>query len=416
MSAKQDLSSYSYAASSSLVLTADRSALLRRDKEPNGTPTSLAGRIDPREMGSRDLEEKKKKATDKQDTSGRQPKRRVEATGFGSLDIIDATQDVEGLTHHPRTAGTHEVHDVIHSAADTILETLKNENMKDFDKKEIEEVKITDYGAEDEMQVDAHLERKDAEIDEEMDVAVVFDEEEEGFEIRDELDEENEEAEKTGEAPSSHSKEMRNSLLGRQVSDVYPDPVTATEKATAVLSILGSEPNLRDCKNQLMELFEYQSFHIITKFLKTRDVIVWCTKLIRTDADERTNVKVEKGLAKAWTDVMDVDEKPKVGIPKTATVLCAPTGAGKTNISTLTAAHDTTDDTGQMHSVIFRQAIDAALQTRPNLCIIMLHWCPGHSNITGNTRTDNLARSVVTLPTSIPLTLPWLRERARIGT
>lgn len=54
--------------------------------------------------------------------------------------------------------------------------------MKDFDKKEIEEVvgpisnetflqlpnlskKITDYGAKDEMQVDAHLEQKDAEID-----------------------------------------------------------------------------------------------------------------------------------------------------------------------------------------------------------------------------------------------------------
>ncbi|PCH39214.1 hypothetical protein WOLCODRAFT_158760 [Wolfiporia cocos MD-104 SS10] len=333
MSAKQDLSSYSYAASSSLVLTADRSALLRRDKEPNGTPTSLARHIDPREMGSRDLEEKKKKATDKQDTSGRQPKRRVEATGFGSLDIIDATQDVEGLTHRPRTAGTHEdqAHDVIHSAADTILETLKNENMKDFDKKEIEEVKITDYGAEDEMQVDAHLERKDAEIDEEMDVAVVFDEEEEGFEIRDELDEENEEAEKTGEAPSSHLKEMRNSLLGFSV-----------------------------------HRRELESFSSHPK-----------------DAEDSLRIPIAVGVVQ---------------------------------ISTLTTAHDTTDDTGQMHSVIFRQAIDAALQTRPNLCIITLHWCPGHSNITGNTRTDNLARSVVTLPTSIPLTLLWLRERARIGT
>ncbi|PCH44487.1 hypothetical protein WOLCODRAFT_154532 [Wolfiporia cocos MD-104 SS10] len=399
MSAKQDLSSYSYAAISSLVLTADRSALLRRDKEPNGTPTSLAGRIDPHEMGSRDLEEKKKKATDKQDTSGRQPKCRVEATGFGSLDIINATQDVEGLTHRPCTAGTHEAHDVIHSAANTILEMLKNENMKDFNKKEIEE-KITDYGAEDEMQVDAHLERKDAEIDEEMDVVVVFDEEEEGFEIRDELDEENEEAEKTGEAPSSHSKEMRNSLLG------------------------------------LMELFEYQSFHIITKFLKTQDVIVWCTKLIRSDADERTNVKVamrEKGLGwilenlpgtgkrsslctdGSWKD--ECSHRSFSGHPKDAEdSLRIPIAVGVVQISTLTAAHDTTDDMGQMHSVIFRQAIDAALQTRPNLCIITLHWCPGHSNITGNTRTDNLARSVVTLPTSIPLTLPWLRERARIGT
>ena len=37
-----------------------------------------------------------------------------------------------------------------------------------------------------------------------------------------------------------------------------------------------------------MELFEYQSFHI-TKFLKNRDVIIWCTK---SDADERVNIEV----------------------------------------------------------------------------------------------------------------------------
>ena len=38
MSRKQDLSGYNYAAISSLVLTADRSALPRRDKEPDGAP------------------------------------------------------------------------------------------------------------------------------------------------------------------------------------------------------------------------------------------------------------------------------------------------------------------------------------------------------------------------------------------
>ena len=54
--------------------------------------------------------------------------------------------------------------------------------------------KITDYNAEDESMVDPDVEKKDAEIDEEVGVAVVFDEEEqedeEGFEIAEELDEE----------------------------------------------------------------------------------------------------------------------------------------------------------------------------------------------------------------------------------
>lgn len=63
-------------------------------------------------------------------------------------------------------------------------------------------------------------------------------------------------------------------------------------QASSVLSILDSKSNLHDCENQLMELFEYQSFHIIIKFLKNQDVIVWCTKLMRSNADERVNVKV----------------------------------------------------------------------------------------------------------------------------
>src|SRR5712691_4262292 len=376
---KPDLSGYNYGAISSLVLTADRSALPRRDKEPDGAPTSLAGRIDPREMGSRvqravpkDLDKKKKKAADKQDPSERTAKRKQEAAGFGYTDILEATQDVEGLTYRPRTAETREVYelilstvhlalgdqaqDVVRSAADTVLETLKNENMKDFDKKkDVEEVlgpvtgetfsqlinlskKITDYGAEDETMADPDMERKDAEIDDEVGVAVVFDEEEqesdeeEGYEIRDESDDDEEgvEGDKDAEAAAAGGEEEGEDALviggassskagakakadkdivsphsidafwvQRLVGEVYTDPQTASDKTIAVLSILGSESGLRDCENQLMELFDYQSFDVITKFLKNRDVVVWCTKLARSDANERVNVEVamrEKGL------------------------------------------------------------------------------------------------------------------------
>ena len=409
---KPDLSGYNYGAISSLVLTADRSTLPRRDKEPDGAPTTLSGRIDPREMGSRvqraapkDLDKKKKKAADKQDHSERAAKRKQEAAGFGYTDILEATQDVEGLTYRPRTAETREVYelilstvhlalgdqaqDVVRSAADTVLESLKNENMKDFDKKkEVEEVlgpvtgetfsrlinlskKITDYGAEDEAMADPDMERKDAEIDDEVGVAVVFDEEEqesdeeEGFEIRDESDEEEEGGEDAEAAAEGEEGEdalviggASSSKAGgkakadkdivsphsidafwvqRLVSEVYSDPQTASDKTLAVLSVLGSESNLRDCENQLMELFDYQSFEVITKFLKNRDVVVWCTKLARSDANERVDVEVamrEKGLgwilrelagdrqAKAQTgDAMDVDEQVKSAqVPKTATL------------------------------------------------------------------------------------------------
>ncbi|KAH9984625.1 hypothetical protein BJV77DRAFT_952536, partial [Russula vinacea] len=54
---------------------------------------------------------------------------------------------------------------------------------------------------------------------------------------------------------------------------------TASNKTLAVLSVLGSESNLHDCENQLMEPFDYQSFDVIIKFLKNRDVVAWCIKL-----------------------------------------------------------------------------------------------------------------------------------------
>ncbi|EAU82984.1 pre-mRNA splicing factor [Coprinopsis cinerea okayama7 len=404
-----DLSGYNYGAISSLVLTADRSALPRRDKEPDGAPTTLAGRIDPKEMGSRvqrqapkDLDKKKKKAADKLEAAEKQSKRKAElGAGFGYADIIEATQDVEGLTYRPRTAETREVYqlmlsavhsalgdqaqDIVRSAADTVLESLKNEGLKDFDKKkEIEEVigpisnelfsqllglskKITDYNEEDETMKDPDAERKDAEIDDEVGVAVVFDDEEaeddddEGFEINEGSDSDDDEEDEEEEVPEGMDADDEELVIGgssskdkkdkadkdivsphsvdgfwvqRQIAEVYPDPVTAADKAAAVLSILGSESSARDAENQLMELFDYQSFHIIAKFIKNRDVVVWCTKLMRSDADERVNVEVamrEKGVgwilrelagdrqAKAKSsDAMDVDQ-PKV-VPKTATL------------------------------------------------------------------------------------------------
>ncbi|CAK5277379.1 unnamed protein product [Mycena citricolor] len=404
---KPDLSGYNYGAISSLVLTADRSALPRRDREPDGAPTSLAGRIDPSEMGSRalreapkDLDKKKKKAADRQDPDKQATRRKAEASGFSYTDIIEATQDVEGLNYRPRTTETREVYelilsavhstigdqaqDIVRSATDIVLEVLKNENMKDFDKKkEIEDVtgtlgneqfsqlvslakKITDYGAEDETKLDPDMEQKDAQIDEDLGVAVVFDEDEQEdededqFEIRDESDDEEREPE---DAPPEDAEDGDELVIGgersqaketkadkdivkphaidafwvqRQISEIYPDPVTAADKSASVISILGSESSLRDCENQLMELFEYQSFHVTTKFLKNRDVIVWCTKLIRSDADERVNVEVamrEKGVG--WIlrelagdrtstktralDAMDVDDE-KRAVPKTATL------------------------------------------------------------------------------------------------
>ncbi|KAK0458765.1 uncharacterized protein EV420DRAFT_1678813 [Desarmillaria tabescens] len=97
--------------------------------------------------------------------------------------------------------------------------------------------------AQDDAILDSSMERKDTEIDNEVCIAVVFRMEEEegreGFEIREELDDDNK---KGGDDEA--------------VPDVGGD-IRSLRQSSSVLSILGSEANLRDRKNQFMELFDH---------------------------------------------------------------------------------------------------------------------------------------------------------------
>lgn len=245
---------------SNLVLQADRRFISRVNDEPTGDPESLAGRIGIREMGSRisrdDAPKTKKKATgpadiergairEGEDVLAREEKKRQQGQqallrGQGILSAADAV--VEGLKYRPRTPATRATydliltmtannlgdvpHEVVRSAADAVLELLKDEEMKDFDKKkEIDDLlgssmnpkefnelvnlgkKITDYDAqdEDEDMDDAAEGEAGADLDERQGVAVVFDEDEDEermgtvHELRDEdelTDEEQDEAER----------------------------------------------------------------------------------------------------------------------------------------------------------------------------------------------------------------------------
>ncbi len=251
MADPNNISQYKYAAMSNLVLQHDKRFSTRRNDEVTGDPESLAGRINIRDMGSRDAREdapvqKKKKTSgpkniergsirEGEDVLEREQKRRKrgdaqQMRGAGVLSAADLA--VEGLKYRPRTPATRQTydlivtttannlgdvsHEVVRSAADAILEYLKDENLKDFDKKrdiddllgvtmgskEFNELvnlgkKITDYdGQDDDVNMDEEGGAEDeAELDERQGVAVVFDDEEEDeeggaqtFEVRDEGD------------------------------------------------------------------------------------------------------------------------------------------------------------------------------------------------------------------------------------
>ncbi|KAI1628248.1 Sec63 Brl domain-containing protein [Exophiala viscosa] len=248
MADPNNVAQYKYSAMSNLVLQADRRFVSRRTDENTGDPESLAGRLNIRDMGSRvgreDAPKQKRMASglqgmergsirEGQDVLEREQRKRkrgepAQTRGAGILSAGDAL--IEGLKYRPRTPATRATYDllltvtanalgdvsqeIVRSAADAILEYLKDENLKDLDKKkEIDDIvgstmtpkqfnefvnlgkKITDYDAQDGDEDGEGAGADEAELDDRQGVAVVFDEDEEDedgvartYEVRDDDD------------------------------------------------------------------------------------------------------------------------------------------------------------------------------------------------------------------------------------
>ena len=252
------LAGYKYNAMSNLVLQADRRFTSGRSDDHTGDPESLAGRISIRDMGSRIGPEeqaaprKSKLAPAIQrsdinegaDVLERASKKRKRDQAQQPPGISLADLEVEDLRYRPRTQATRETYNLLFtaigrklggvpntitvSAVDAVLETLKNIELKDVDKKkEIEDIigtqltgkefneainlgkKITDYDNQDEGDEQADGDEGPAdELDERQGVAVDFEEEDEDrdedgiartAEVRDE-------GESSDEEPDEHSR------------------------------------------------------------------------------------------------------------------------------------------------------------------------------------------------------------------
>jgi pre-mRNA-splicing helicase BRR2 len=264
-SSKAQLSQYKYSSMSNLVLQADRRFVSRRQDEATGDPESLAGRLSIRDLGSRT----------KRDSAPVQKRARLQGADIergGYSDGAAALQKsskrtgasgmlsqqdmlIEGLKYRPRTQATQETYNlitvlvarnlgdvpntVIRSAADAVLEYLKDGEMKDFDKKkEVDDIlgttmsskefnelvnlgkKITDYDAQDDDEEMDDAEVGKDELDDRQGVAVVFDEEDEDennetFEIRDDDDSEGD--------PNAQEEESENGAQAGQGTEIDED-------------------------------------------------------------------------------------------------------------------------------------------------------------------------------------------------
>ncbi|ETN47213.1 uncharacterized protein HMPREF1541_01404 [Cyphellophora europaea CBS 101466] len=247
MAEQNKFAQYKYSAMSNLVLQTDRKHIAR-PSEQTGDPESLAGRLNIRDMGSRVQRESVSK--DKKNSSllaergsiregedvlereRRKRKRGEPAQRGGIVSAGDAL--IEGLKYRPRTPATRATYDlllsvtaqalgdvpqeVVRSAADAVLEYLKDENLKDIDKKKEIDVlvgitmtpkqfnelvnlgkKITDYDDQDDDEAAADAAEED-ELDDRQGVAVDFSEDEDdedridkNMEVRDDGDTSDEE-------------------------------------------------------------------------------------------------------------------------------------------------------------------------------------------------------------------------------
>ena len=373
------LSQYKYSAMSNLVQQHDRRFTTRRTDEATGDPESLAGRINVREMGSRAAQSRSENLTKRKEPNvqrgdireGADVLAREQTRNKASANLYAQTDTfVEGLRYKPRTVATREIHghiltitanslgdvshDVVRSAADAVLEYLKDESLKDFDKKkEIDDLlatqmtskqfnelvnlgkKITDYDAQDEDMEDA--DGGEEELDERQGVAVVFDESgdenEDGIgrnaEVRDrDTDSESEEDAEVQAAEDGVSddeelvidggvalkgnqrkdktiaglsaREIDAYWLQRKIGSIYNDPHEQQIKTQKASQILENESSTtREVENDLMELFDYEHHEVVELLVSNKSKILWTTKWRRLPEGSQERLELERAMIAA---------------------------------------------------------------------------------------------------------------------
>lgn len=324
---------YKYEEMSNKVIRSDRNR--RREDKDDSMPVSLAGQISVSDMGSRVSDE---------NTNTKAVKKEKGIPKQSSSNNYSYTGTLENISYHPTNEETAHIfdlimveihnflpdssHDVIISAADSVLEILKQEDTTPPQKrKEITELldtqindiefnglinlakRITDY----EVQM----------ISQEMDddendggIAVVFDnsddDEEDGID-----DNENEEGNMEDESQTEEVEEPGNDLTDEAViknaeesekkTDVIPlheidqfylqrkvssalsdsDPSAVQQVTNSFMEFLSdSKLSTRELENELMDLMNYENFELIKLSIENRWRLVFKIKLLENESEE----------------------------------------------------------------------------------------------------------------------------------
>ncbi|GJR72084.1 DExH-box ATP-dependent RNA helicase DExH12-like protein [Tanacetum coccineum] len=346
--ARARVNQYDYKVNSNLVLTTDTRPRDTHD-QPNGEAESLSGRIDPRTFGDRVYRErpdkKKKKGCDPLTSSfdeRQSKKRRVQE------ESVLTSMDEEGV-YQPKTKETRAAYEVllnviqqqlggqplnvVSGAADEILAVLKNDTLKNRDKKVVIEKllktmpdqvfdqlvsigrTVTDFHdagsyaggssvtyGEDALGVAVEFEEIEENDDEsDLDFLQEDDEEEEdgnnGMQMDGGID--NEESQDGNQGIILNVHDIDAYWLQRKISQAYDqkiDPQQSQKLAEEVLKIL---EECADCEveTKLLVHLQYDKFSLVNFLVHNRLKIVWCTRLARARDQEHRN-QIEDDLSK----------------------------------------------------------------------------------------------------------------------
>lgn len=213
--------------------------------------------------------------------------------------------------------------DVLRGAADEVLFVLKDENLKDSEKKKeisdivgtIGESKYTSFLNLSKRMVDFNLGDDEDQIGKGDDegIAVVFDDDDDEKMDNDSGDDDDYEDEEkqvsttnlgsgSGGAPDSaeeskdgvlSAKDIDAHWLQRELSKFYDD---ANESATLAVEVLSAlqVTDERSCENKLVGLLDYDKFDLIKLLITNRGRIYYCTRLGQAQSDgERQSIQAE---------------------------------------------------------------------------------------------------------------------------
>ncbi|XP_034244319.1 putative U5 small nuclear ribonucleoprotein 200 kDa helicase isoform X1 [Thrips palmi] len=358
---------YEYKANSNLVLQADVRLIERRSRdEATGEVMSLVGKLDGTKMGDRFMRSRPDKAEERKAKRQKRDEAQYDfARMKGATLLSEGVDEMVGIIYRPKTQETRQTYEVLLSfiqealgdqprdilcgAADEVLTVLKNDKLKEKEKKKETESllgglaeerfallvnlgkKITDFGAKEEIHIAgkhlfniliayphnsvfepySHISCSlfaEENIDEAYGINVQFgesddeednentygeisedDDQEEGEEAKDDsaIRSENLAAleEQRKQEKALHPLDIDAYWLQRRLSKYYDDAIVSQSKAAEVLKVLKEAGDDRECENLLVLLLGYDCFDFIKLLKKYRQMILYCTELASSQSE-----------------------------------------------------------------------------------------------------------------------------------